>query len=59
VLLDPGELRLGRPERDDRRALFANPVGAALLGNPDADDNRAHTEAVANVLIDGIAVTPA
>jgi hypothetical protein len=34
VLLDPGELRLGRPDRDDRRALFANPVGAALLGNP-------------------------
>jgi hypothetical protein len=58
VLLDPGELRLGRPERDDRRALFANPVGAALLGNPDADDMRAHAEAVANVLIDGITVTP-
>jgi TetR/AcrR family transcriptional regulator len=39
-------------------ALFANPVEAALLGapaHPDADDIRAHAEAVANVLIAGIA----
>ena len=42
-------------------ALFANPVEAALLGapaHPDAEDVRAHTEAVADVLIAGIAVTP-
>lgn len=41
-------------------ALFANPVEAALLGapaHPDAEDIRAHAEAVANVLIAGIAVT--
>jgi AcrR family transcriptional regulator len=42
-------------------ALFANPVEAALLGapaHPDAEDVRAHAEAVADVLIAGIAVTP-
>ena len=42
-------------------ALFANPVEAALLGapaRPDAEDIRAHAEAVADVLIAGIAVTP-
>lgn len=42
-------------------ALFANPVEAALLGapaHPDAEDIRAHAEAVADVLIAGIAVTP-
>jgi TetR/AcrR family transcriptional regulator len=42
-------------------ALFAYPVEAALLGaptHPDAEDVRAHAEAVADVLIAGIAVTP-
>jgi len=42
-------------------ALFANPVEAALLGapaHPDAEDIRAHAEAVADVLIAGIAMTP-
>jgi TetR/AcrR family transcriptional regulator len=40
-------------------ALFANPVEAALLGapaHPDAADIRAHAEAVADVLIAGVAV---
>jgi AcrR family transcriptional regulator len=40
-------------------ALFANPVEAALLGapaHPDAQDIAAHAEAVADVLIAGIAV---
>ena len=40
-------------------ALFANPVEAALLGapaHPDAEDIRTHAEAVADVLIAGIAV---
>jgi AcrR family transcriptional regulator len=43
-------------------ALFANPVEAALLGapaHPDAEDIRAHAEAVADVLIAGVTVTPA
>ena len=42
-------------------ALFAYPVEAALLGappNPDADDVRAHAEAVADVLIAGVALAP-
>jgi TetR/AcrR family transcriptional regulator len=42
-------------------ALFANPVEAALLGatpNPGAEDIRAHAEAVADVLIAGVAVRP-
>ena len=42
-------------------ALFANPVEAALLGapaHPNAEDIRAHAEAVADVLIAGVAVTP-
>jgi TetR/AcrR family transcriptional regulator len=42
-------------------ALFANPVEAALLGapaHPDAEDIRAHAEAVADLLIAGLAVTP-
>jgi TetR/AcrR family transcriptional regulator len=42
-------------------ALFANPVEAALLGapaHPDAEDIRAHAEAVADVLIAGVTVTP-
>jgi AcrR family transcriptional regulator len=42
-------------------ALFANPVEATLLGappSPDAEDVRAHAEAVADLLISGIAVTP-
>ncbi len=43
-------------------ALFANPVEAALLGgpaHPDAEDIRAHAEAVADVLIAGIALATA
>src|SRR5216684_694118 len=43
-------------------ALFANPVEAALLGapaHPNAEDIRAHAKAVADVLIAGVAVTPA
>ncbi|MDX6208006.1 MAG: TetR/AcrR family transcriptional regulator [Frankiales bacterium] len=42
-------------------ALFANPVEAALLGapaHPDAEDIRAHAEAVADLLIAGLVVTP-
>jgi TetR/AcrR family transcriptional regulator len=42
-------------------ALFANPVEAALLGapaHPDAQDIRAHAEAVADLLIAGIVVSP-
>lgn len=42
-------------------ALFANPVEAALLGapaHPDAHEIRAHAEAVADVLIAGIASAP-
>lgn len=42
-------------------ALFANPVEAALLGaptHPNAEDIRAHAEAMADVLIDGIALAP-
>jgi AcrR family transcriptional regulator len=42
-------------------ALFANSVEAALLGapaDPTAQDIRAHAEAVADVLIAGIALTP-
>jgi TetR/AcrR family transcriptional regulator len=42
-------------------APFANPVEAVLLGapaHPNADDIRAHAQAVADVLISGIAVTP-
>jgi hypothetical protein len=42
-------------------ALFANPVEAALLGaptHPDAQDIHAHAEAVADLLIAGIAMTP-
>jgi AcrR family transcriptional regulator len=42
-------------------ALFANPVEAALLGapaHPKAAYVRAHAEAVADVLIDGIALAP-
>jgi TetR/AcrR family transcriptional regulator len=42
-------------------ALFANSVESALLGapaHPDAKDIRAQAEAVADVLIGGIAVTP-
>ena len=42
-------------------ALFANPVEAALLGaseHPGAEDIRAHAEAVADLLIAGIAVSP-
>jgi TetR/AcrR family transcriptional regulator len=42
-------------------ALFAHPVEAALLGapaHPDAEDIRAHAEAVADVLIAGIALAP-
>ncbi len=41
--------------------LFANPVEAALLGapaHPDEEDIRAHAEAVADVLIAGVAVPP-
>jgi TetR/AcrR family transcriptional regulator len=41
-------------------AIFANPVEAALLGarsHPSAEDIRAHAEAVADLLIAGIAVT--
>jgi TetR/AcrR family transcriptional regulator len=43
-------------------ALFANPVEAARLGapaHPDSEDIRAHAEAVADVLIDGIAADKA
>jgi hypothetical protein len=42
-------------------ALFANPVEAALLGapaRPSPEDIRAHAEAVADVLIAGVTVTP-
>jgi AcrR family transcriptional regulator len=42
-------------------AIFANPVEAALLGapaHPNAEDIRAHAEAVADVLVAGITVTP-
>jgi len=42
-------------------ALFANPVESALLGasaHPDEEEIRAHAEAVADVLIAGIAGTP-
>jgi TetR/AcrR family transcriptional regulator len=42
-------------------ALFAYPVEAALLGapaHPDAEEIRAHAEAVADVLIAGIALAP-
>jgi TetR/AcrR family transcriptional regulator len=42
-------------------ALFANPVEAALLGAPappGPEDIRAHAEAVADVLIAGVSVTP-
>jgi AcrR family transcriptional regulator len=42
-------------------ALYANPVEAALLGapaHPDAEDIRAHAEAVAEVLIAGVALAP-
>ncbi|MDP9301988.1 MAG: TetR/AcrR family transcriptional regulator [Actinomycetota bacterium] len=42
-------------------ALFANPVESALLGapaHPDAEYIRAHAEAVADVLIAGVAVRP-
>ena len=42
-------------------APFANPVEAELLGapaHPDAEDIRAHAEAVADVLIAGIALAP-
>ena len=41
--------------------LLANPVASAFLGapaHPDAEDIRAHAEAVADVLIAGISVTP-
>lgn len=41
-------------------AIFASPVEAALLGAPsppDADDIRAHAEAVADICISGIATT--
>jgi hypothetical protein len=41
--------------------LFANPVEAALLGapaHPTAADIRAHAEAMADVIINGIAVRP-
>jgi AcrR family transcriptional regulator len=41
--------------------LFANPVEAALLGapaHPTVEDIRAHAEAVADVIIGGIAVRP-
>ena len=40
-------------------ALFANPVEAALLGapaHPDGDDIRAHAEAVADILLNGVTV---
>ena len=42
-------------------ALFANPVEAALLGapaHPDAEDIRAHAEAVADLLIAGVGELP-
>ena len=42
-------------------APFANPVEAVLLGapaHPGPEEIRAHAEAVADVLIDGIALTP-
>jgi hypothetical protein len=42
-------------------ALFAYPVEAALLGapaHPDAEEIRAHAEAVADVLIAGIVLAP-
>jgi TetR/AcrR family transcriptional regulator len=42
-------------------ALFANPVEAALLdapAHPDANEIRAHAEAVADILIAGIALPP-
>lgn len=42
-------------------ALFANPVESALLGasaHPDEEEIRAHAEAVADVLIAGVAGTP-
>jgi TetR/AcrR family transcriptional regulator len=42
-------------------ALYANPVEAKLLGapaHPDAADIRAHAEAVADILVNGITVPP-
>ena len=42
-------------------ALYASPVEAVLLGapaRPDPDDIRAHAEAVADVLLNGVTVSP-
>jgi len=49
------------PGHRRRRRALRQPVEVALLGapaHPDAEDIRAHAEAVADVLIAGIAVTP-